>query len=287
MAERFSRRSFLKKVGLSIVSIAAFGLALPESRGLDREANRNELAEFLNRPIENPEVLRPHTANFIDHLRLSQPSAVRWAHNADSKKKIYTFILDQERHVAELDCRFDERRGIYVSHKRGGKSDIKPGEAYDLASSAQHPKALKYDFKDSEAASNLIYSIDESTPCVINADLFDNPKFGISPQQFVDMSERLPNALISIGRKVDSGSIEDFVDQFIQLAANNPDKEFIMPAHIIDFLNNITELRRVLDVSNISLMMYRTSDYKLTQGHLNWIKKHFDDQLRSRTFFDL
>ncbi len=286
MAEMFSRRSFLRGVGY-LVGIAAFGLALPESRGLDREANRNELAEFLNRQIENPEVLGPYTANFLNHLRLSQPSEVRWAHNADSKKKINAFVLDQERHVAELDCRFDERRGIYVSHKRDGKSDINPGEAYNLVATAQHPKVLKYDFKDAEAARNLIDSIDTSMPCVINADLFDNHRFGMSPQQFVDMSERLPNALISIGRKTDSGSIDDFVDQFIQLAADNPDKEFIMPAHIIDFLNNITELRRVLDVPNISLMIYRTSDYKLTQGHLNWIKKHFDDQLRSRTFFDL
>lgn len=288
MTAEISRMSFLKRAALAMVATTAFGIALPESEGLDREANRNELMEFLNKEIPGQEVLRPATAEFLSHLRLTKPSEVGWAHNANNRRRVNAFALDHKRHVAELDCRFDEERGLYVSHNKGGKSDIDPVSAYDIVISSPIPKSLKYDFKESEAIGRIIESIDDpKRSCILNADLFDNNRFGITPQQFVDMSEKLSNALISIGRKVESGSVEDFVEQFMRLAAGNPDRDFIIPAHMIDFISNIDDLKKALELPNISLMIYRTSNFQLTQGHLNWLKENFDDATRSRTFFDL
>ena len=283
-----SRRSFLKNAGLALLGTAVFGVALPESEGVTREANRNELREFLKRPLSGQEVLSPATAEFLSHLRLTKRSEVGWAHNADNRRRVDAFAKDQNRHVAELDCRFDEKRGLYVSHDRGGKSDIDPTSAYEIVVSSSLPKSLKYDFKESEAIGKILESIeDPARSCILNADLFDNNRFGITPQQFVEMSEKFPNALISIGRKVESGNVEDFVASFIKLATDNPGRDFIMPAHIFDFLSSIDELKKALEVPNISLMIYRTSNVQLTQGHLSWLIENFDDATRARTFFDL
>lgn len=97
-----------------MLGTAVFGIALPESEGVNREANRNELREFLKGPISGQEALRPATAEFLSHLRLTKPSEVGWAHNANNRRRVNAFAKDQNRHVAELDCRFDEKE-VYTS----------------------------------------------------------------------------------------------------------------------------------------------------------------------------
>jgi len=286
-AEGLNRREFIKRAGIAVGGLIVGGLSLSESEGLGRRANYNDLRAFLNQPIENQEILRPPTANLLNFLGLELPSGVGWSHNTDSLSKFDKFVLDQKRHIAEFDCRFDPDRGLYVAHKRGGESDIDLLEVRNIIATSATPKTLKYDIKEPEAVRRIIDSTNPNSPCILNADLFSNRRFEMSPQEFVDLSVGLPNALISIGRKGEFGRTKDSVEQFVKLATDNPDRDFILPAHLIDFLSSIDELEEALSAPNTFLMMYRTAGYELTQWHVNWIKNNFPDDVRSRTFFDL
>lgn len=283
-SQLFTRRGAIK-LGLG----AAAGLLLPESEGLERAGNRNELNRFLATPFEHPQSFRESVDNLLRLVGKKKPSDLGFAHNANSLAKFERFMGDERRQVAELDCRIDEGE-LYVSHNKGGKSDIDPVTAYDIVISSPYGKALKYDFKEADAIGGVLSSIDSDRPCILNADLFDNNEFNLIPEEFVEQSKGYENALLSIGKKgnfEDAEAVEDFVRKFKKLANDNPTRDFILPAPIIEFMNNFEELKKVLELSNTHLMVYRTGGVTLTQRHVNWVKENFPDDNRARTFFDL
>lgn len=284
MTAEISRRRFVTMAG-----VAAAGLLLPESEGLDRAGNRNELNQFLAQPFELTQPLRDSVGNLLELVGKDKTSDLGFAHNANTLDRFERSIEDMRRQVVEIDCRIDGE-GPYIAHDKGGKSDIDPLTAYDIVVSSPYGKALKYDFKEADAIGGVLSSIDPDRPCILNADLFHNSGFNLTPEEFVGQSKKYENALLSIGKNgefKDDEAVVDFVQQFIRLAKTNTRRDFILPAPLIGFMNYFEELKNVLALPNTHLMIYRTSDITLTQRHVNWVKESFSDDIRARTFFDL
>lgn len=283
----FSRRGALR-LGLGAVGLVGFSTLLTESRSAAEPADYGELREFLKRPLLNPEVLGPNTSNLLAYIGLEHPAEVRWVHRANSLNKIEGFIASDVVNVAEVDCRYDERReALYISHDRDGKSDIDPKRIEELLIGSSKPKVIKFDYKDANAMRQSMSLIDPARPCVINADLFNNGRFDMDPNEYVELCSNLPAAIISIGRKGRSSCTQEMLQAYIELVSNNPDREFTLPVNLIDFMNNPDLIRTFLDAPNTTLTVYRIPNYQLTRGHVNWIKQSVDDGMRAKTFFDL
>ncbi len=296
--DRMGRRQFLRTLGRTAVFVGFAGHALTESRENAEVANYRKLREFLDGSISSNSVELGHaTSNFLGYLSdpdtppLKRPQ-VRWFHNAKTIPDVDDFIIKPEYDVVELDIRFNElEERLYVGHDRSNHSDIDPIDIYGRVVEASKRKTLKYDFKEPEAARRTIQVIDPDMPCVLNADLLQNDDFGMTPQEFVDISEHLQNSLISIGIKGGGPSYtRKIISEFMQLAKNNPRREFILTANLISFMSSIDLLKEVLSLPNTSLMMYRTLDLLLTEAHVDWIIKNFDPIKRpgllQGTYFD-
>lgn len=293
------RRQFLGKLVRAAAFVGVAGSALTESRQQIHAANYKKLREFLDGTASSPVELGHATVNFLEYIKKAPDTPapdrhqVRWFHNANTFPKIDVFIDKPEYDVAELDIRFNEsEERLYVGHDRSDHSDMDPIDIYGRVVEASKRKTLKYDFKEPEAARRTIQAIDPEVPCVLNADLLDNDDFGMAPQEFVDLSEHLPKSLVSIGIKDGAYAYNrKIISEFIQLARNNPGREFILTANIINFMSALDLIKEVLELPNTSLMMYRTLDLLLTEEHVDSIKREFDpikhSGLLQRTYFDI
>lgn len=296
--DSMGRRQFLATLGRVALAVGFAGQALTESRENAEVANYRKLREFIDASISsNPDELGQATANFLGYVGRpgTPPPArpqVRWFHNAKTIPDVDDFIIKPEYDVVELDIRFNElEERLYVGHDRSDHSDIDPIDIYGRVVDASKHKTLKYDFKEPEAARRTIQAIDPDMPCVLNADLLENAGFGMTPQEFVDISEHLQNSLISIGIRGGGPSYNrKTISEFMQLAKNNPGREFILTANLISFMSSIDLLKEVLELPNTSLMMYRTADLLLTEAHVDSIIKNFDPAKRpgllQGTYFD-
>jgi len=191
--------------------------------------------------------------------------------------------------MAEIDFRYDEERGLYIGHDRGDRTRADIDLIKLQLQETTDPKAIKYDCKDPESVMKVLERVEPHHPIIINASIFGSPNFGMSVEEFVDVVSDNPNAVVSIGRNLAGSRYSpEMLQQFIDLATQNPDMEFTLPVHIQELMSGQEPFRQVLEADpRVTLTVFRTQGYELTQGHVKWLKRMVDDDLRVRTFFDL
>lgn len=285
---RLTRRALINKATVAAAAMLT-GAGLTQSAESAQPANYGDLHRFLDGPSR--ERFNPGRASteLLSHLAVERPCDVRWIHRADSVPRLDRFFGSPELHLAEVDFRFDPKRGLYIGHDRGDRTDADIDFINERLLKSTVPKAIKYDCKDKESTLEVLRRVDPRHPIIINASIFGSPNFGMAIQDFVAAASSNPNAVVSIGRNLGvSRYTPEMLEQFIDVITQNPNMEFTLPIHIQELFVGQEPFEAVLGAdSRVTLTVFRTQGFELTQNHVKLLKRMVSDEVRVRTYFDL
>lgn len=281
-----SRREFLHRANIAAASL--FGGALLSESGTGIvAADTDSLHGFLESPTQVDVVYGQRMRSMLDFLEVDRPCDVRWVHRANSRAKLDHFFDSPEIKFVELDFRYDDERGLYIGHDKGDRSDADPAYLHRRLAFSVTPKAIKYDCKDDGSIHEVMRVVPED-PFMLNAGIFGNDGYQMSPQDLVDAAGDHPGVIFSIGRNLHKPRYtSEMMEEYIDLVWSNPDQEFTVPVHIQELMSGIARFEAFLALPQTSLTVFRTQGYELRQNHVRWLQDHLPDGVRAKTFFDL
>lgn len=281
-----SRRQFVRGAAGFVAAGLLGGTFLRESGAPVEHADYGELWRFLSQPTESPE-LGQKTSELLSFVGVDRPCDVRWVHRADTVSELDKFF-NSSLHMAEIDFRYDPDRGLYIGHDRGDRTRANVEFINDRLVIAEPPKTIKYDCKDRASIEEVIVSAKPDRPCILNAGIYGSPHYQLDPQGFVDSVHDHDLVVLSPGRNLRiPGYSEEMLSSLCKLVQNNPEHDFTVPVHIHELMVGIDPFIPLLELPSVTLTVFRTRGYDLTQGHVRWLKENLNDHIRAKTFFDL